>query len=519
MKTSSIPRIFLAFPLLIVGSCASEDVPTAVQYHPEVEIVLNDGKPATNLSLVSVRVFSVDADSVLIWNDCCEEGTEQWFAFVDSVVSLPGWDIGSVEGEVLVDFQFTKHRVLSDIHQVGVVLDLTAPHLLPVPVFPADAQQECANGLSLQWSAAADNLAGASDLRYTVFVGDGSTPDVEVWSGTGTRCLVPGLEPGTGYTWRVDVQDEAGNSATGEVSTFGTWAWDLPAMVLVPAGTFQMGSPETELGRFPYELQHQVTLTHDYLMAETELTWGQCAPVLQWAYDRGFISVRNDTVFDARSAPEVVITYLDEEMIYFQGGIFLAGWRDEQICMKFTWYGAVEMGEWLNGIAGYETGLSFAGDWDYPAGDPYTIRGFRLATEAEWEYACRAGSTTAFANGEFGGNPSLDLVLDEIGWYYGNFRHYNGEPKLKIPNAWGLYDMHGGNPEWCWDWTNFYPEYPVVDPVNECPTIYLIPPRALRGCSHVSAEAWQCRSGYRDAREQATGRFSDFAIRLVYAGD
>jgi len=505
--------------ILALNACDSEDRLTDVPFVPEIEITINDGNPATNQTTVPVRVFSAEADSVLIWNDCCGPSSGLWATFVDSLVTIAGWDLGSVEGEVLVNFRFAKHRVLSDIHQLGVVLDLTAPHLLPVAVFPGDAQQGCPNGLTLQWSAAADNFADASELRYTVFLGDGGTSEVEVWTGTGTRCLVPGLEPGTGYAWRVNVQDEAGNPATGEVGTFGTWAWDLPAMVLVSAGTFQMGSPETELGRYPSEIQHQVTLTHDYLMAETELTWGQCAPVLQWAYDRGFISVRSDTVFDARSVPEVVVTYLNQETIYFQGGGFFPGWRTEEICRHFTWYGAVEMGEWLNGIAGYETGLSFAGDWDYPAGDPYTIRGFRLATEAEWEYACRAGSTTAFANGEFGGNPSLDPVLHEIGWYYGNFRYYDSTPKLKIPNAWGLYDMHGGFPEWCWDWTNFYPDYPVVDPVNAFPTHYLLPPRVLRGCARSSAEAWQCRSAFRPAFEPASGRGSDFAIRLVYAGD
>ncbi len=81
---------------------------------------------------------------------------------------------------------------------------------------------------------------------------------------------------------------------------------------------------------------------------------------------------------------------------------------------------------------------------------------FRLPTEAEWEYACRAGTTTDFA-----GNP------DEMAWYDANSGKQTHEVGQKKPNAWGLYDMHGNLFEWCMDWHDnaYYSRSPATDPV------------------------------------------------------
>jgi len=136
---------------------------------------------------------------------------------------------------------------------------------------------------------------------------------------------------------------------------------------------------------------------------------------------------------------------------------------------------------------------------------------FGLPTEAGWEYACRAGTTTSFY---FGDNPAL---LKQHGWFSGNARattHPVGQGK---PNAWGLYDMHGNVEEWCSDWNRktYYEVSPPVDPVG--------PPsgehRVFRGGGFRDAPVC-CRSAYRDytyPNRQAAGR--GFRLALIRPGE
>jgi formylglycine-generating enzyme required for sulfatase activity len=118
----------------------------------------------------------------------------------------------------------------------------------------------------------------------------------------------------------------------------------------------------------------------------------------------------------------------------------------------------------------------------------WTADGYRLPSEAEWEYACRAGSAGAYC---FGAD---EKELAKYGWFAGNSHARTWPVGSKLPNAWGLFDMHGNVFEWCWDWRDYYAADPVTDPVGPDKGIA----RVLRGGVFVGG-ASLCRSSHRGA--------------------
>ncbi len=254
--------------------------------------------------------------------------------------------------------------------------------------------------------------------------------------------------------------------------------------VYIRPGTFTMGSPENEPGRgFVYtkgsfenepdrhdsEKQHQVTLTKGFYMQTTEVTVGQ------W---KQFI---NDTGYSDDGSNWWGCKGIGKVESFTKGGftqenthpVACVSWKDVQVFIK-----------WMNKKEGVT---------------------YRLPTEAEWEYAARAGSKTAFANG--GITETLckhDPNLDKMGWYCGNSGSKTHSAAQKEPNNWGLYDMHGNVYEWCQDLLDFYPSSSVTDPANTTGSY-----RVMRGGSWVSVTK-HCRSasrsgGHPDSRKNSVG--------------
>jgi formylglycine-generating enzyme required for sulfatase activity len=216
--------------------------------------------------------------------------------------------------------------------------------------------------------------------------------------------------------------------------------WDRPPVVLpsfldmvaIEGGTFVMGSPEDEPGR-SNEKQHEVTLT-PFEISRTTVTRAQYREIME-----------------IKNAPG-------------SGG-------DDHPVTKVNWFDAVAFCNRLSEREGLIPCYRMDGnkvDWVEDAG------GYRLPTEAEWEYAARAGSKGRWPF------PAEDL--DRFAWYGKNSGRHSHEVATRDPNPWGLRDMHGNVWEWCWDGYAEYPSEPVEDPRGpEAPGGF----RVLRGGSFI----------------------------------
>ncbi|MDX8410479.1 MAG: formylglycine-generating enzyme family protein [Mariprofundaceae bacterium] len=165
--------------------------------------------------------------------------------------------------------------------------------------------------------------------------------------------------------------------------------------VYIAPGTFIMGTPEDEPGRYPDETQHEVEIKKGFWMGEYEVTFEQ--------YDHFCKKTGNTRVNDEHWG------------------------RGQRPAIYIKWYNAQAFADWLS----RETGHTY-----------------RLPTEAEWEYAARAGTTTAFS---WGDNPD---DFPTYAWNSSNTDEKSHPVGLKRPNPWGLYDMHGN----VWEWTGSYYE-------------------------------------------------------------
>lgn len=221
----------------------------------------------------------------------------------------------------------------------------------------------------------------------------------------------------------------------------GTYKPEVPSgFVKISAGTFTMGSPNSDLCREYSEVEHQVTLTHGFEMMSREITQANFAGVM------GYNPSHDKTCGD--NCPVEWINWF-EVAAYCNGLSQLKGYTK---CYDCT---------------GSGTAVSCVEAAAYHAEKIYQCPGYRLPTEAEWEYAYRAGSTTSLYNNTNVVNcDTSDANANAISWNYYNSDEHIHPVGQKPANAWGLYDMAGNVAEWVSDYFEDLSTAAVTDPVG-----------------------------------------------------
>ncbi len=286
-------------------------------------------------------------------------------------------------------------------------------------------------------------------------------------------------EKGELFNFEVIRVDDSGNIVDSSQKSIRQKIEDLGngikfQMVYIPGGTFTMGSPESEEGRYDDEgPQHDVTVP-PFFMGKYPVTQGQWKELAS----RTDLKVKLDLKLEPSYFKE---PYQDID-------------RWHRPVERVSWYEAVEFCERLSKL---------------------TQRNYRLPSEAEWEYACRAGTTTPFY---FGNTITPELVNYDGQYVYGNaqkgeYREETTPVGQFYPNAFGLYDMHGNVWEWCLDtWHNSYDGAPTDGSAWE--TGGHSTTRVRRGGSWY-INPWRCRSALRNYFNSDETDFDLIGFRLV----
>lgn len=284
------------------------------------------------------------------------------------------------------------------------------------------------------------------------------------------------LIPNTTYYLRAYATNSLGTSYGNQLS-FTTKNTSIISTVTIPSGTFVMGSPADEVSREVDEVSHSVTLSA-FQMSKFEITNQQFADFLNGN------GVGNDGILSSGNYPTQVLISSGSGswnwgLIYKENKWVPVDGYENHPVIRVTWYGAKEFAR-------------------YAGGD--------LPTEAQWEYACRAGTNTPFNTGL--------CLSDKDANYWWSVPYNNCTNAVTTPpntsqpigsypaNIWGLYDMHGNAAEWCNDWYGGYPTQKQTNPKGPVSGTQ----RVYRG-GHMGGGAMFCRSSKRFGYSPEWGEF------------
>jgi len=254
--------------------------------------------------------------------------------------------------------------------------------------------------------------------------------------------------------------------------------------IRIQGGTFVMGSPANELGHSDNEFQHQVTVSSFYI-GEYEVT--------QKEYKK--IMGKNPSSFSSFNGDNLPV-----ENVSWYDAIEYCNKRSQKEGLTPV-YTINKLKKDPNNQNSNDK-VKWIVTWNKNA------NGYRLPTEAEWEYACRAGMNTAFNNNN--DDYANSTSVSEVAWYINNTNLRTHDVGMKDANAWGLYDMHGNVWEWCWNWYGDYSSEAQTDPMGASSGFF----RVSRG-GGCDSSAEQVRSAYRSNNINPNYTNGNLGFRVV----
>ena len=349
-------------------------------------------------------------------------------------------------GQHTITLTATDSEYLTNTDEVAITVDDNDPPYTRITA--PDDGEVFEEGVPIQFTGSAtdpeDGQLTGDDLVWT------SSLDGQI--GTGQSFTRSDLRVGQ-HTITLTATDSAYLTDTDEVTIrvyFDGPPPPPPTFVSVPSGTFVMGDGVANCG----EAERQVTLSRDFWLGQYEVTNQEYLELVQWAYDRGYVTATSSSVRDNLNGGTRELVDLDEGRceLAFSGGVFSLrnaghGINPDHPMKRVSWYGAARYCDWLSLSEGLRRAYE---SWICGGGDPYSAEGYRLPTDAEWEYAAQWDDERIYPWGDTSPQECVHANYDRcVGWTSPVGSYPSGvQPNLSDP----IYDLAGNVREWANDW-------------------------------------------------------------------